>query len=111
MRHNKPRLSRITAALGLLISTQTAFAQISWDQAAGNLMKPLSVFATVVYNVCYILAIMLLVGAVTQYRTYRQNPGQTPLSRPIILLLLALATALLPFIAKLSASSTLFYTP
>lgn len=110
MEKNRHLLIHIAALIGLMLFTQTAFAQISWNQAAGNVMKPLSVFAAAIYNICYVLAIMLVVGAATQYRSYRQNPGQTPLSRPIILLLLALATALIPFVAKLSSSSTLFNT-
>ena len=93
--------------IALIIFGQNAFANehITIATATHNLTEPLSFFTHTVYNICYILAIVLLGSTIAQYRAHRLNPNQTPISRPIVLLLLTLLTAVVPLLAKLSESA------
>jgi len=81
---------------------QDAYADISIAAASNNLITPVGFFTEAVYNICYIVAITLFVASIAQYRAYRLSPNQTPLNRPIMLLILAIIVALTPLIAKLS---------
>lgn len=89
----------------LIVCTQNAYADVSLAAVSNNLMEPLHVFAEMVYNICYVLAIALFFATVAQYRAYRVSPNQTPLNRPIMLLILSGLVALLPYIAQLSDAS------
>lgn len=89
----------------LIGSVQNAYADVSLVAVSNNLMEPLHVFAGVVYNICYVIAIALLFATLAQYRAYRASPNQTPLNRPIMLLILSAIVALLPFIAQFSEGS------
>ena len=92
--------------LALLLIGENVLAEaISIASATHNLSEPLSFFTHTVYNICYILAIVLLGSTLAQYRSYRLNPLQTPISRPVVLLILTIITALVPIIAKLSESA------
>lgn len=105
--HFHPYLTQAILVIALTFFGQNTFAEngISLATAAHNLSQPLSFFTHTLYNICYILAIVLLISTITQYRAYRLNPNQTPLSRPIVLLILTLLTALVPILAKLSESA------
>jgi hypothetical protein len=99
--------TRMLLAIAAMIFTQNILAEgnISLATASHNVLEPLGFFTKAVYNICYILAIMLFVGSVASYRTYRLNPKQVTISRPIVLLILSIVTALVPILAKLSESS------
>ena len=106
MQKNKhPRY--ILFALGITLFTQAIFAENSPSLATAshNLMEPLSFLTKAIYNICYILAIMLFVSCVSSYRTHRLNPKQVPITRPIVLLILSIVTALVPILATLSESA------
>ena len=82
---------------------QNAYAEVSIATASQNLLGgPVNIFTHTVYNMCYVIAITMLVASIAQYRSYWLNPNQTALNRPVILLLLAVAVALMPTLAKLS---------
>lgn len=78
----------------------------SLAQVSTGVLEPLGIFTQALYNICYIIGAMMLFGAIVQYREHRNNPAQTPFSRPVMLLLLGLLLILLPFIGKLSAGSS-----
>lgn len=105
--HFHSYLTQAILVIALTLFGQNTFAEtnISIATAAHNLTEPLSFFTHTIYNICYILAIVLLISTITQYRAHRLNPNQTPLSRPIVLLILTLLTALVPLLAKLSESA------
>lgn len=78
----------------------------SLAQVSTGLLEPLGLFTQALYNICYVIGAMMIFGAITQYREHRNNPAQTPISRPVMLLLLGLLLILLPIIGKLSAASS-----
>lgn len=90
-----------------LVYTDTASGSShSVAQVSTDLLQPIGLFTKTLYNICYIIGAMMLVGSIVQYRDHRNNPSQVPFSRPIILLLLGLLLILLPIIGQLSASSS-----
>lgn len=90
-----------------ILFVQNAYAgvDISIAAASNNLMQPLSFFTSAVYNICYVVAIVLCVPTLAAYRAFRLNPNHTPLSRPLILTFLVIAIALMPYIAQLSEAA------
>jgi hypothetical protein len=70
-----------------------------------NMYDVLSLFAGLLYNVCYVIGAAFIGGSLIQYKGYRDNPMQVPLNRPILLFLLGLVFIALPFITRLSSSA------
>lgn len=74
---------------------------------ASNVLEPIGIFTNAVYSICYILGAAFIMGSVVRYREYRENPSQTPISRPIAILLFGIVLLSIPIIAKLSEASTI----
>jgi hypothetical protein len=89
-----------------LLFTQLSYAERSFGTIACILMEPVCSLTKVAYNICYIVAIMIFVGSIIQYQAHRRNPS-VPLSRSVVLLILAITLGLTPLLAQLSSSSTL----
>lgn len=73
--------------------------------ATSNVMEPLGVFTHALYNICYILGVGFLLGSIIRFKEYRENPSQTPISKPIAIFLFGLVFLGIPLIAKLSSSA------
>lgn len=80
-------------------------SSLSIGSASANVMEPLSIFTNGLYNICYILGVGFILGSIIRFREYRQNPSQTPISRPIAILCFGLIFIAVPIIAKLSSSA------
>src|SRR5262249_51239216 len=92
--------------LFLISLGQNTFAEdVSLATASKNLMQPVSLFTEMIYNICYVAAITIFISSIAQFRAHRQSPNQTPLNRPIVLLILSIIVALIPITAKLSEAA------
>jgi len=91
--------------LFLIGFAQNTFADVSLGTASKNLMEPVSLFTEMIYNICYVSAITIFISSIAQFRAHRQSPNQTPLNRPIVLLILSIIVALIPITAKLSEAA------
>ncbi len=99
-----PFLTYLWADLATANTTQSL---PSLGDAAIKALEPVSVFTATLYNICYILGTLFLLGSIIRFKEYRENPSQTPISRPLTVLLFGLVLFAVPFIAKLSTSSHL----
>ena len=79
----------------------------SLGDLSDKLMLPMSVLTSALYNMSLAIGIALLFGALIQYKNYRNNPSQIPISRFVTLLIFGLVLIALPVLAKFSASATL----
>lgn len=97
----------LALAIIFMLFTQPLFAEthVSLATASQNVLTPLTFFTKAVYNICYIFAIILLVSSISLFHRHRLSPNEVPLSRPIVVLLLAIVIALVPIIGQLSESS------
>lgn len=77
-------------------------AQVSLGDLSENIVSPMHTLIGFVYKACYVIGAGILLGAVLQYRRYRQNSAEVPFSRPIFLLLTGIVFILLPWIAHFS---------
>jgi hypothetical protein len=84
-----------------------AFPTKSLGELSDELLLPLSVLTSGLYNISLVVGIALLFGALIQYKNHRENPGQVLISRPITLLIFGVILIVLPILAKFSASSLL----
>lgn len=97
----KSRASTISLLLMLIShwanSTPSVY-QVSFSDASKKILEPLGLFMVFLQKICWVLGGAFVIGAVVQYLQYRQNSGQIPISRPILLGLLGVLLALLPLI-------------
>jgi intracellular multiplication protein IcmD len=70
-----------------------------------NMYDVFSLFAGLLYNICYVIGAAFIAGSVIQYKAYRDNPSQVPLNRPVLLLFFGLLLIALPFITRLSSGA------
>lgn len=74
----------------------------SLGEASINMMAPVGVLAELFYNICYIVGVGFILGSIIRFKEYRENPSQTPISRPITVFIFGLVFLAVPFVAKLS---------
>ena len=79
----------------------------SLGDLSDKLLLPMSLLTSALYNMSLAIGIALLFGALIQYKNYRNNPSQVPLSRPITLLVFGLVLLILPILTKFSESALL----
>lgn len=101
-------MKKIIAFILLLVSID-AYALIpdSLGDLSDKLLLPMSLLTSALYNMSLAIGIALLFGAVIQYKNYRNNPSQVPLSRPITLLVFGVILVVLPILTKFSESAIL----
>lgn len=108
----KNNIIRLVTYISFLFSAgmQLAYADEpngpSLGQMADSALGPLGVMINLMYKVCYIIGAGLIVSGAVQYKAYRDNPSQVPLSRPILLVVFGLILIALPFVTRLSIGST-----
>ncbi|MES2999005.1 MAG: hypothetical protein V4700_06805 [Pseudomonadota bacterium] len=100
-------MKKIVAFVFFTSANAYALPTESLGDLSDKLMLPLSVLTSALYNISLAIGIALLFGALIQYKNHRDNPGQVPISRPVILLIFSLILVALPILAKFSASSFL----
>jgi Ca2+/H+ antiporter len=93
----------------LLLVSIDAYALIpdSLGDLSDKLLLPMSLLTSALYNMSLAIGIALLFGALIQYKNYRNNPSQVPLSRPITLLVFGVILVVLPILTKFSESAIL----
>src|ERR1043165_2548100 len=93
----------------LNIAALDAYAQIpgSLGDLSDKLLLPMSLLTGALYNMSLAIGIAFLFGSLIQYKNYRNNPSQVPLSRPITLLIFGVILIVLPILTKFSESALL----
>ncbi len=93
----------------LFIVSINAYALIpgSLGDLSDKLLLPMSLLTGALYNMSLAIGIALLFGSLIQYKNYRNNPSQVPLSRPITLLIFGVILVVLPLLTKFSESAHL----
>lgn len=97
----------ISFILAIFSVNANALASDSLGDLSDKLLLPMSLLTGALYNMSLAIGIALLFGALIQYKNYRNNPSQVPLSRPITLLVFGLVLLILPILTKFSESALL----
>ncbi len=97
----------ISFILPIFSVNANALASDSLGDLSDKLLLPMSLLTGALYNMSLAIGIALLFGALIQYKNYRNNPSQVPLSRPITLLVFGLVLLILPILTKFSESALL----
>lgn len=93
----------------LLMASINAYALTpnSLGDLSDKLLLPMSLLTSGLYNMSLAIGVALLFGSLIQYKNYRNNPSQVPLSRPITLLVFGAILVGLPLLTKFSESALL----
>lgn len=101
-------MKKIIPFILLLVSNFVcALTPDSLGDLSDKLLLPMSLLTSALYNMSLVIGIALLFGALIQYKNYRNNPSQVPLSRPITLLIFGVILVVLPILTKYSESAIL----
>lgn len=88
------------------IAAQSKQLPPSLGGAAENALEPIGILTKTLYNFSLIFGICFILGSVVRFKEYRENDSQTPISRPIVMLVFGIVMVGIPLIAKLSDSAT-----
>ncbi len=87
--------------IGLMASYSIpAFSQGGLGDVAGNATGATDLMTSVLSDIFYVIGIAFVVASVVQFREHRDNPSQTPLIRPILLLIIGLVIGTFPLLVK-----------
>ena len=101
-------MKKIISFISLIFSINASdLLSDSLCDLSDKLLLPMSLLTSALYNMSLAIGIALLFGALIQYKNYRNNPSQVPLSRPITLLVFGLVLLILPILTKFSESALL----
>lgn len=79
-----------------------AFSQVGLGDVAGNATGATDILSSVLSDIFLVIGIAFVVASVVQFREHRDNPQQTPLIRPIMLLIIGLIIGSFPLFVKWS---------
>lgn len=87
--------------IGLMLTYSIpVFSQVGLGQVAGNAADATDILTNVLCDIFYLIGVAFVVASIIQFREHRNNPQQTPLIRPVLLLIIGLIIGLFPLIVK-----------
>lgn len=89
----------------LMLLPSVSVAVPSIGEAAQNILVPTEIVTMLVLIACYILGAILIFMAFSQYKIHQHSPKLVPLTTPILLLILGIISALIPFSSKIFGDS------
>lgn len=103
-------LAYFTGALALVLFTESAFAggtSGGVGEVAKTVTGNLSNIANLIGAAAYVAGIAFALTGLMKFKAHKDNPQQTPLSQPIVLILIAAGLIFLPSMIT-AAGGTLF---
>lgn len=92
--------------LGLLLwPFEVVWAHASIGEAASNIFKPTELLTKLLLAASYMLGAILIFMSIAQYKIHRQSPKLTPLTIPVLLLLMGVVCVLIPYTSKIFGNS------
>lgn len=98
---------KLFMALSFLMSMRCHAELISLGTVAGNITGNFLALSQLITSFGYVAGIMCMVISIFQFKQHKENPSQTPLSKPMVILGMATALIFLPSITEI-ANVTLF---
>lgn len=77
-----------------MVWAETGLGSVAESMVQG----PLTIIMNFIDDACYVAGIIMLLVGFNKYLRYRQNPQETPISTPIVYVILGVAIILLPFV-------------
>lgn len=100
-------LKRI-GVLGVLVGLSSlAIAEGNLSTLAASATTQISALAQLLKIVSYLVGVGFSIAAILQFKAHKENPQQVPLSKPVVMLLVASCLLFLPTVITLAGSSLL----
>jgi intracellular multiplication protein IcmD len=110
MRKNKFLMIALGLIAGFAFATETATTTSTTSglgAVAQNVKANIEGFATLITSAAYIAGLGFFMMGVLKFKAYKENPQQTPLSQPIMMVVIGAALFYLPSLIT-TAGATLF---
>ena len=106
---SQKKLGRIALATLLIADIFYTCAHAAADtglgKVAATVTDQLGAMATLMVYVAYVAGVGFALAGVLQFKAHKDNPQQTPLSKPIVLILVAACLLFLPSVMKAAGGS------
>jgi intracellular multiplication protein IcmD len=99
------RLSQVTTGLALTLLTTTAFADGDVVSLASQVTTQANAIATLLNVAAYVAGVGFALAGILQFKAHKENPQQVPLSKPIVMIVVAACLLFLPTIMNIAGQS------
>ncbi|MEM1244456.1 MAG: hypothetical protein AAGG80_06535 [Pseudomonadota bacterium] len=86
----------------LVMWCSAAFAEGNWNDITSNTTSVFLMMGGMMRGIAYVIGFSFIVASLVKFVDHKQNPSQSPLFVPCLLLLFGTVLIILPFIAKLA---------
>jgi intracellular multiplication protein IcmD len=106
---NKKSMGRIALAALLIVDTFYTCANAATSTGIGGVAATvtdqLGAMATLMVYVAYVSGVGFALAGILQFKAHKENPQQTPLSKPIVLIIVAACLLFLPSVMSAAGGS------
>lgn len=95
----------VTAGVAVTFVPELAVAQTSIGDVAMNASKSINGVQVMIQGACYMAGVALAGGSMFKFKAHKDNPQQTPLSTPIVMLAVAAGLLYLPSLMSSAGQS------
>lgn len=98
---------KLLMVMGLMLTSFSVFAATAANigEVASNLSSSLGAVGTMLATASYVIGIGMFMVAVFQLKQHKENPTQTPLSKPMLFFVVAASLLFMPTLMGVSAGS------
>lgn len=98
-------LGRALSAVALMLFVTSAFADGDVTALVTQVTGQANSIATLLNVASYVAGVGFALAGVLQFKAHKENPQQTPLSKPIVLIIVAACLLFLPSIMNIAGQS------
>lgn len=99
------RLGQIATAVCLMLITTATFADGDIVALSTQVTTQANAIATLLNVAAYVAGVGFALAGILQFKAHKDNPQGTPLSKPIVLIVVAACLLFLPTIMNIAGSS------
>lgn len=108
-RETAKKLTMLATAIGLPLLATAVFAASGGDVAsvAAKVKTQATAIVTLLNVAAYVAGVGFALAGVLQFKAHKENPQQTPLSKPVVMIVVSACLLFLPTVLDI-AGATLF---
>lgn len=105
MSHRLSQLAKVVAISALFTLSSVAFADATLTDVSKNITTAANTIAVLLNVAAYVAGVGFALAGILAFKSHKDNPQQNPLSKCVVLIVVAACLLFLPAIMKVAGSS------
>jgi hypothetical protein len=102
---NSKNAVKINSFLAIALLSTDLFAETSFASMSKNVILQIDAIVSLLCMTAYLSGVGFAMAGILQFKTHKDNPQQVPLSKPVVMILVASCLLFLPVIIKMARDS------